>query len=127
MPIILEKVYVKRRLKTCGKWGKLHFSFNRERTGQGMIKGVNHRVVEVTGMENDYFEKAILYVRPDKCTVSQTRIDLEARSAVGKIVPRENEQPAQCSRFNAARLTAVLISIAVSLLSLALILYLFIG
>lgn len=127
MPIILEKVYVKRRLKTCGKWGKLHFPFNRERTGQGMIKGVNHRVVEVTGMENDYFEKAILYVRPDKCTVSQTRIDLEARSAVGKIVPHGKNMPVRDSHFNAARITAVLVSIAVSLLSLALILYLFIG
>ncbi len=92
-----------------------------------MIKGVNHRVVEVTGMENDYFEKAILYVRPDKCTVSQTRIDLEARSAVGKIVPHGKNMPVRDSHFNAARITAVLVSIAVSLLSLALILYLFIG
>ena len=27
-----------------------------------MIKGVNRRIVEISGMKNDYFEKAVLYI-----------------------------------------------------------------
>ena len=31
-----------------------------------MLKGVNKHVVEVVDMENEYFEKAILFLRPDR-------------------------------------------------------------
>ena len=31
-----------------------------------MLKGVNKHVVEVVDMENEYFEKAILFLRPGR-------------------------------------------------------------
>lgn len=30
-----------------------------------MIKGVNKKVIEINDMQNIYFEKAVLYVRPE--------------------------------------------------------------
>lgn len=85
-----------------------------------MIKGVNHNVVEITGMENDYFERAVLYIRPGKSGVSQSRIELEARCAVGKFVPQEK----LCRRAAVfTSLTIKLICAAVIMLSAAAIAY----
>ncbi len=52
-----------------------------------MIKGVNHRIVEITGMNSDYFEKAVLYVRPGKSETDSIKIDSEARSELERLVP----------------------------------------
>ena len=102
-------------LKQCGKAGII------------LIKGVNHRIIEITGMDNDYFEKAILYVRPDKTTISETRIDLEARYAVGKIVP-QCKSTTQAEKKPFISPLAIKFAIAtVALLALTLMLYLFIG
>lgn len=30
-----------------------------------MVKGVNKRIIEVVGNDNDYFEKAILFMKPE--------------------------------------------------------------
>lgn len=57
-----------------------------------MIKGVNRKIIEISGMENDYFEKAVLYVRPDKSEISETRLGLEARAALGTIVPHDDKR-----------------------------------
>ena len=38
-----------------------------------MLKGVNKRVVEVVDMENEYFEKAIFYIRPEMSCNSKLR------------------------------------------------------
>lgn len=89
-----------------------------------MIKGVNHNVVEITGMENDYFERAVLYIRPGKSGISHSRIDLEARCAVGKIIPQEK----LCRRAAVlTSLTIKLICAAVIMLSAAAIVYLILG
>lgn len=52
-----------------------------------MIKGVNKRVVEITSTDNEYFEKAVLYVRSDKPDVSNLRLEEEAREYIGRIAP----------------------------------------
>lgn len=31
-----------------------------------MLRGVNKQIIEINSTENDFFEKAILYVRPEK-------------------------------------------------------------
>ena len=87
-----------------------------------MIKGVNHRIVEITGMNSDYFEKAVLYVRPEKTGTSPDLIDLEARAEVGKFIPRENSR-----KRDMLTLTVRLVSAAVIMLSAAVILYIFFG
>ncbi len=52
-----------------------------------MIKGVNRRIVEITSTEHEFFEKAVLYVRADKCDTPTERITEEAREYLGRIVP----------------------------------------
>lgn len=91
-----------------------------------MIKGVNKRIVEITGMDNDYFEKAVLYIRPDKSSYLPARIDLEARAAVGQII---TDEPRYCAkkRHIIADVTLRLLSVSLILCSAALTLYLFMG
>lgn len=42
------------------------------------MKGVNKHVVEINNPQNDYFEKAILYIRPEKLDVSPKKLSDEA-------------------------------------------------
>lgn len=39
-----------------------------------MIKGVNHRVVEVSDTDSDYFEKIIFFVRPEYAGISEGKV-----------------------------------------------------
>ena len=39
-----------------------------------MIKGVNHRVVEVSDTDSDYFEKIMFFVRPEYAGISEGKI-----------------------------------------------------
>ncbi len=50
-----------------------------------MIKGVNRQIIEVTNPENAYFEKAILYVRADRQSLSRTELRNQAVSYVSGI------------------------------------------
>ena len=43
-----------------------------------MIKGVNKHIVEINNPKNDYFEKAILYVRSEKLTIPPKELSDEA-------------------------------------------------
>ena len=87
-----------------------------------MIKGVNHRIVEITGMNSDYFEKAVLYVRPEKTGTSPELIDLEARAEVGKFIPREDSR-----KKDMCALTVRLVAAAGIMRAAAVIFYIFFG
>lgn len=43
-----------------------------------MIKGVNKHIVEINNPQNDYFEKAILYVRSEKLAIPPKELSNEA-------------------------------------------------
>lgn len=60
-----------------------------------MIKGVNKRVIEITGTDHEYFEKAVLYVKADKSSAPAEILGEEAREYLGRIVPvkRKREMP----------------------------------
>ncbi len=45
-----------------------------------MIKGVNRHIVEINNPQNDYFEKAILYVRSEKLTIPPKELSDQALS-----------------------------------------------
>jgi|LSQX01.1.fsa_nt_gb hypothetical protein len=51
-----------------------------------MIKGVNKQVVEITETGNEYFEKAIFFVRPEYSGLSESRLREKAHSAIDKTV-----------------------------------------
>lgn len=97
-----------------------------ERMQRRMIRGVNRRIVEITGMDNDYFEKAVLYIRTDKSASLPSRIDLEARAAVGQIIQEESRACRKRSHI-IADVTLRLLSVSLILCSAALTLYLFLG
>lgn len=47
-----------------------------------MIKGVNRQIIEVTETGNEYFERALLVVRPGFADVSSGRLHEEAQRLV---------------------------------------------
>ncbi|MGN0598248.1 MAG: hypothetical protein ACI4JK_00005 [Oscillospiraceae bacterium] len=87
-----------------------------------MIKGVNRRIVEISGMKNDYFEKAVLYIRPEKSAEPLGRLELEARSTVAMLSPKEEKPP---KSHIIADLTLRLLAVSLGLFSIALTVYLF--
>ena len=93
---------------------------------ENMIKGVNRRIVEITGMKNDYFEKAVLYIRPDKCNTSETRLELEARCTAGKL-SAEHRDSLQREKPGFTETTLRLVAAAAIALSVSLILFLIFG
>lgn len=50
-----------------------------------MIKGVNKRIVEINNPQNEYFEKAILYIRPSKQSVPQKELNIEAMDYLNRL------------------------------------------
>ena len=50
-----------------------------------MVKGVNKRIVEVQETGNEYFEKAILFLRPSHTDTEETRLEGEAGRYLGQL------------------------------------------
>ncbi|MCI7350711.1 MAG: hypothetical protein MSH60_08170 [Ruminococcus sp.] len=50
-----------------------------------MIKGVNRRVIEINSTESDYFEKAVLYLRPGSDELPPKLLNDEAASYLQRI------------------------------------------
>ncbi len=43
-----------------------------------MLKGINRRIIEINRTNNDYFEKAILFVKSDKTSYPQQMLTSQA-------------------------------------------------
>ena len=57
-----------------------------------MIKGVNHRVVEVSDTGSEYFEKIMFFVNPDYAALSEGKIRERAGAiAKGSSAPPQNK------------------------------------
>ena len=82
-----------------------------------MIKGVNRRVVEITSTDNEYFEKAVLYVKADKRDVPAARLEEEAREYIGKIAPGKTPSPVPLAlKLSAAVASAVALTLLIYLI-----------
>lgn len=58
-----------------------------------MIKGVNHRVVEVSDTGSEYFEKIMFFVSPDYASLSEGKIREKAGTiASGTSAPPQNKR-----------------------------------
>ena len=44
-----------------------------------MIKGINHQVIEVTEIDNKYYERALLVLKPEYSTVHEDLLEHEAK------------------------------------------------
>ena len=63
----------------------------------GMLRGINKQVVEVVDTENEYFEKAILFVKAEKQERDEKTIKQRASEYVKGIsyTPRKRLSPGQ--------------------------------
>ncbi|MDR1674648.1 MAG: hypothetical protein LBR54_04275 [Oscillospiraceae bacterium] len=55
-----------------------------------MLKGVNKKIVEINNPDSLYFEKAVLYVRPDIAGTSTKLISQQADSYLKTLFPIES-------------------------------------
>lgn len=57
-----------------------------------MIRGVNKQIIEINETQNEYFEKAILFVRPSKSDIGAGKLRVQAARIMGSF-----EQPGKSS------------------------------
>ena len=89
----------------------------KDRELTAMIKGVNRRVVEITSTDNEYFEKAVLYVKADKRDIPSARLEEEAREYMGRIAPKRDPEPVPLAlKLGAASAAAVAIVLLIYLI-----------
>ena len=50
-----------------------------------MIKGINHTVIEVNETENEYYERAILIVKPEYASVQRAILEDEAKKMLKEL------------------------------------------
>jgi hypothetical protein len=50
-----------------------------------VIKGVNRHVIEVTETENEYYERALLVVKPEYASVERELLEKEARKVLKEL------------------------------------------
>lgn len=87
-----------------------------------MIKGVNKRIVEINYTRDDYIERAILFINPEKARLPKPLLDQKAEAYMKTIIPAKPVPPKQPRRskwiavamallaaLSAALLTALLI------------------
>jgi hypothetical protein len=80
-----------------------------------MIKGVNKRVIEVSGLNSDFFDKALLYIKPEHAITPEDQLDLSARAFIRTIAPRRKSPrlaPIMIT-LNIIALCAIAVAIAV--------------
>ncbi|MCM1228001.1 MAG: hypothetical protein NC320_11380 [Clostridium sp.] len=65
-----------------------------------MIKGVNKKVIEVNDPRSIYFEKAVMYLRPNLSSVSAKLLKAEAQHILHSMSPTR-------SKYNALKKTAI--------------------
>ncbi len=50
-----------------------------------MIKGINKKIIEINNINNDYFEKAIFYIKNEKIAMPKTKLVNQADKYLNEI------------------------------------------
>ena len=50
-----------------------------------MLRGTNRSIIEINETENQYFEKALLFVKPEYINLSPERLNREALKMIGAL------------------------------------------
>ena len=50
-----------------------------------MIKGINHSIIEVNNTGNEYYERAILIIKPEYASVQHDILEKEARKILSEM------------------------------------------
>ena len=51
-----------------------------------MLRGINRSIIEINETENRYFEKALLFVKPEFINLPPERLNREARKMIGSLI-----------------------------------------
>ncbi|WP_028516591.1 hypothetical protein [Ruminococcus flavefaciens] len=82
-----------------------------------MIKGVNKKIIEINNPDSLYFEKAVLYLRPNVTIFPETISQKEAQRILSSLLPHENRKRSFFRNRRYILITAmILIIIAILLL-----------
>ncbi len=86
-----------------------------------MLKGVNKSVIEVSCPESGYFERAILFVRPEQSCMSSKRLQNEARRYIDlldcpSLPPRAGEADPKRKRLILLGIFTATLGVAVAVL-----------
>lgn len=57
-----------------------------------MLKGTNRRIIEINKTGNDYFEKAILFVKTDKTEYPTSTLQNQADEYISKLCTKDNKK-----------------------------------
>ena len=82
-----------------------------------MIKGVNRRVIEINNPDGEYFEKAILFVKPEKSGDKPETLKIAARKYLSEV--DEND------RRRRLRIAIIVSSVIIAFLTVILTLIIF--
>ncbi|MBE6852398.1 MAG: hypothetical protein E7505_02830 [Ruminococcus sp.] len=78
-----------------------------------MIKGVNKKIIEINDTKNIYFEKAILYVRPEMLDTPPGHLMKEASYYLEENTPLSSTSRAERRLSSLSRILAAIASIGV--------------
>lgn len=86
-----------------------------------MIKGVNKQIVEINYTQNDYIEKAILIINPEKSKLSKELINQKADAYMKTLLPAGETKPGveKAHPLRGVRRRLPLIAAALAVLTLA--------
>lgn len=82
-----------------------------------MLKGINRRIIEINKTNNDYFEKAILFVKSEKIGCPQQTLTSQANLFL------QDLQQSEKKNINKMRLVSYMLVAILSLVVIATILY----
>lgn len=84
-----------------------------------MIKGVNKRVIEINSTDSEYFEKAVLYVRPNSAELPPKLLNEEADMFLERIAG-ENRRRHSLSTAEAAGISAAAAAVLTTIIMILL-------
>lgn len=68
------------------------FTVSKNGKEDNKMRGVNKLIVEIKDTENEYFDRAILFVKPDKAVSSQSELDQSARRLLSAVKSGKDER-----------------------------------
>lgn len=77
-----------------------------------MLKGINRRIIEINRTNNEYFEKAILFVRSDKMDFEHSLLSRQADDYLKNLSVPKKARKFFCLK-NAAIFSTILVVFAV--------------
>ncbi|MGN1457205.1 MAG: hypothetical protein ACI4XP_04525 [Acutalibacteraceae bacterium] len=82
-----------------------------------MIKGINHSIIEVNNTGSEYYERAILIIKPEYASVQHDILEQEARKILGEMgVPSSLKRNKNKAKKIALFISAALFGAAVTTL-----------